>query len=516
MNQRLLINAALLATVAALGGCMSATSPATGRSFYSPVSESQEAQIGAEEHPKILQEFGGEYREIPNLNAYVNRIGQAVAQNAERKDVKYTFTLLNTDDINAFALPGGYVYITRGLVGLANNEAEVAGVLGHEIGHVNARHTAERMGAQQKAEVLGAIGVLLGSVLGGETGGQLAAGAANELGSDYLGTFSQQQEFEADSLGVRYLARTSYDPQAMATFLNSLNNETNLEAKLAGGQASPNALDQMKMSHPRTPERVQRAIAEANVPVANPVTNRDALLNAIDGIMFGTDPKEGVIKGRQFIHPGLRFAFAAPKGFRLKNTPSQVLGKGDNAYMIFDLPETVPVGSMADYVAGQWEKGAKVQNLQTFQANGLEAATGLVQGSLNNQRVIARLVAIRYDARHVYRFTFVAPPELFDAKDDAFIAAAQTFRQTTVAEVSGYKPMRLRVVTVQPGDTVESLASRMAMTKGKADWFRVLNSLKPGQQLQAGQRVKIVTGGAADLSALPPPDDAGLVAMAAR
>src|SRR6185369_6598048 len=134
-----------------------------------------------------------EYQEIPNLNAYVNRIGQAVALNAERKDVKYTFTVLDSEDINAFALPGGYVYITRGLLGLANNEAEVAGVLGHEIGHVNARHTAERMGQQQKAGIWSAIGVAAATLLLGDTGGQLATVGANEIGSDYLGTFSQQQ-----------------------------------------------------------------------------------------------------------------------------------------------------------------------------------------------------------------------------------------------------------------------------------------------------------------------------------
>jgi predicted Zn-dependent protease len=151
---RKLIPAALLLATAsiALAGCMSATSPATGRQFYTNIDESQESQIGAEEHPKILAEFGGAYDEKPNLSAYVTQLGNAVAQNAERKDVKYTFTVLNTEDINAFALPGGYVYITRGLLTLANNEAEIAGVLGHEIGHVNARHTAERAGQQQTAQ----------------------------------------------------------------------------------------------------------------------------------------------------------------------------------------------------------------------------------------------------------------------------------------------------------------------------------------------------------------------------
>src|SRR6185295_2058535 len=227
-------------------------------------------------------EFGGQYSEKPNLGGYVSQVGQFVAKNAERKDVQYTFTVLNSDEINAFALPGGYVYITRGLLALANNEAEIAGVLGHEIGHVNARHTAERAGKQQTTQILGALGVLLGTAVGGDTGGQLAGAAAGEIGADYLGHFSQQQEFEADSLGVRYLSRASYDPQAMASFLDSLNNETHLEAKIAGNEAAADAYS-MKQSHPRTPERVQRAIAEANIPVQGAVINRDRFLQQIDG-----------------------------------------------------------------------------------------------------------------------------------------------------------------------------------------------------------------------------------------
>ncbi len=273
---KILAAALLLGTASvALAGCSTATSPATGRQFMTPISESQENQIGAEEHPKILAEFGGAYAEKPSLNAYVSQLGNAVAANAERKDVEYTFTVLNTEDINAFALPGGYVYITRGLLTLANNEAEIAGVLGHEIGHVNARHTAERAGQQQNAQIGAAIALILGQMVGGDTGGQLAGGLANEVGADYLGHFSQQQEFEADSLGVRYLTKASYDPQAMASFLDSLNNETHLEARIAGNEAAADAYS-MKQSHPRTPDRVQKAIAEANVPVADPVVNRDA------------------------------------------------------------------------------------------------------------------------------------------------------------------------------------------------------------------------------------------------
>jgi predicted Zn-dependent protease len=491
--------AVLLASVAVtLSGCSYATSPATGKQFLSPISESQESQIGAEEHPKILAEFGGAYSEKANLNAYVNQLGQAVAANAERKDVKYTFTLLNSDEINAFALPGGYVYITRGLLSLANNEAEVAGVLGHEVGHITARHTAARAGQAQGAQygVLGAV--LLGQLLGGDTGGQLLGGLAQEGAENYLGKYSQNQEFEADSLGVRYLTRASYDPQAMASFLDSLNNETRLQASLAGNAAAADAYS-MKQSHPRTPDRVQRAIAEANVPVAAAQTNRDRFLQQIDGMLFGTDPREGVIKGSTFIHPGLRFAFDAPSGMKLKNAPDKVIGAAKNAVMIFDIADPAPSGSLAQYVA----EGGKVSDVQTFQVNGMEAATGIAKGTLNDTPVAVRLVAIRQSAKTVYQFVYATPPNNFNAMDERFLASAQSFREISAQEAAGYPAKRIRVITVQPGDTVASLSRQMQVDEAPTEWFRVLNHLGANDQLQAGQKVKIVVAGNAQISRIP-------------
>jgi predicted Zn-dependent protease len=485
--------APLLLALAALGltGCSYATSPATGRQFLSPVSEKQEAQIGAEEHPKILAEFGGRYDEKPNINAYVSQVGQAVARNAERKDVTYTFTVLNSDEINAFALPGGYVYVTRGLVALANNEAELAGVLGHEIGHVNARHTAERMGQQQTASILSTLGVAAATILGGDTAGQLATGVAQQGSAIYLGQYSQSQEFEADSLGVRYIAKTGYDPQAMATFLDSLDQDTHLEAKEAGNPEAADAYS-MTQSHPRTPDRVQRAIAEANVPVANPATNRDRFLGQIDGMIWGSDPREGVIKGATFIHPGLRFAFDAPKGMKLANAPSEVIGQGGNAVLVFDLADPAPSGALADYITSGWQKGAKIQNVQSFQVNGMEAATGLAQATIDDTPVAVRLVAIRKSAQEVYRFLYATPPGNFAAADKTFMASAQSFREISAQDAAAYKPKRIQVVAVQPGDTVTSLARRMQTDEAQADWFRVLNHLPANAGLQAGQKVKLI------------------------
>jgi predicted Zn-dependent protease len=502
-ESRTILSAALLIGAAVtLGGCATQTSPATGRQFYSSMGTQQEASVGAEEHPKILAEFGGAYEEKPNLNAYVTQLGNAVAKNAERKDVEYTFTVLNTEEINAFALPGGYVYITRGLLTLANNEAEVAGVLGHEIGHVNARHTAERMGQTQKAQIGAAVAQILGQVVGGDTGGQLAGAAANEIGADYLGHYSQQQEFEADSLGVRYLTKARYDPQAMASFLDSLNNETHLEARIAGNEAAADAYS-MKQSHPRTPDRVQRAIAEADVPVEDPIVNRDRLLQQIDGMAWGPDPRDGVIKGATFIHPGLKFAFDAPSGMKLKNSPDAVVGQSDNAAMIFDLAPAAPSGALAQYVASQWQEGAKVSDVQSFQVNGMEAATGIAKGAINDTPVAIRMVAIRQSAKVVYRFLYATPPSSFNTMDKQFIASAQSFREISAEEASGYAPKRIRVVTVKEGDTVASLSQQMQVDDDPAGWFTVLNHLAANAQLQPGQKVKLIVQGSPQVSALP-------------
>jgi predicted Zn-dependent protease len=495
--------ALLLATTSiALAGCATATSPATGRQFSSPISEAQESQLGAEEHPKILAQFGGAYEEKPNLNAYVTQLGNAVAANAERKDVQYTFTVLNSEEINAFALPGGYVYITRGLLTLANNEAEVAGVLGHEIGHVNARHTAERMGQAQKASILSTLGVAAATLLGGETAGQLAQGVAQESSEVYLGKHSQAQEFEADSLGVRYLTKASYDPQAMATFLDSLNNETHLEARIAGDEAAADAYS-MKQSHPRTPDRVQRAIAEAGAPVEGAVVNRDRYLQQIDGMAWGPDPRDGVIKGTTFIHPALRFAFDAPSGMKLQNSPEAVVGQGNNAAMIFDLASPAPGGSMAQYVTSEWQEGAKIADVQTFQVNGMEAATGVAKGTINDTPVAIRMVAIRQSAEVVYRFLYATPPANFNAMDQQFIASAQSFREISAEEASDFAPKRIRVVTVKEGDTVQSLAQQMQIEDDPVGWFTTINHLGANAPLQAGQKVKLIVTGSPQVSALP-------------
>src|SRR5262245_34827290 len=365
-RQLALLTVALGALVSGCG--TTSTSPATGRTFSSPISEQQEAKLGREEHPKILEEFGGEYKEKPELTAYVSSVGQFIAATSERKDVKYTFTVLNTPDVNAFAVPGGYIYTTRGLLALANNEAELASVLGHETGHITARHTAERAGQAQQTQ-LGVLGAtLLGAVLGGQTGADLAGSAVGGYQQYRLAGYSQEQEFEADSLGVRYMKRATYDPQASASFLSSLRAQTQLEAKLAG--KDPNVVDDTNMlaSHPRTVDRVERAIQEAGGAQPGGMLERDIYLAKIDGLMFGDDPAQGVIAGQKFVHPPLRFAFEVPSGYKLINLPDVVAIKGPQGTLgNLSLANPQPSGSLTAAMQNYDPKGRIVfDNIEQF------------------------------------------------------------------------------------------------------------------------------------------------------
>lgn len=488
-----------LVTIAAgvlAGGCATATSPATGRTFSTPISEQQEAALGREEHPKILKEFGGEYKEKPDLNTYVASVGQFVAATSERKDVQYNFTVLNTPDVNAFAVPGGYIYITRGLVALADNEAELASVLGHETGHITARHTAERVGQAQQTQI-GVLGAtLLGAVLGGQTGAELAGGLASQYGQVRLAGYSQDQEFEADSLGVRYMKRATYDPQAAASFLAALRAQTQLEAQIAG--KDPNAIDDHNMmaTHPRTIDRVQRAIQEAGGVQPGAMLEHDIYLSKIDGMMFGDDPAQGVIAGNRFVHPPLRFAFEVPSGYKLINLPDVVAIKGPKGTLgNLTLASPQPAGSLTAALQNYDPKGNIVfGNIESLTINGMEAATAVTRVNTKSGNANYRAVLVRHPSGKVYEFVFLSLADLGARYDGDFQKIAFSFRQIDGNEAAQYnRPQRIRIVTVKAGDTVQSLSSRMVMEDEKEGWFRILNGLTDGQQVQAGQKVKIVT-----------------------
>ena len=460
-----------------------ATAPGTGRTIFTGgLSEEGEADLGRQEHPKVLAGYGGAYDD-PELNRYVSSVGDFLVQTSERSDLKFTFTILDTPIVNAFALPGGYVYITRGLLSLAENEAELAGVLGHEIGHVTARHTAERYGQTVAANV---AGVGLGVLLGGE-----AAQAGGALGGLLLRSYSREQEFEADMLGGRYLARAGYDTAAMAGFLSQLQAHSRLEAELAGQPEKADSFNIMQ-THPRTADRIERALEQAGAtPVADPLVAQNVYFDKIDGMIYGDKPDEGYIRGRSFAHPKLKFAFEVPAGFRLYNQSQAVVardGEGKAAIQ-FDRAPKPYGGSMTDYLTKVWGANVRLSGVEAITVNGIPAATASVSGNGKDYR----LVALRYDSNAIYRFIFLSASDRTAAMNVPFRETTYSFRKLSDAEAAALKPQRLRIYEVKAGDSPAKIAARMPFEEDNLKRFLVLNAFTERTALQPGRRVKIVT-----------------------
>jgi predicted Zn-dependent protease len=468
-----------------LAGC--ANNPATGgTAFTGGLSQSQEIQMGRENHPKIIKEFGGEYG-TPALKRYVDGIGQLLSKTSERPDLKFTFTVLNSDIVNAFATAGGYVYITRGLMALADHEAQLAGVLAHEIGHITALHHARRHGQS----ILANIGLAAVGILGGREIAKVGQLGATTL----LQSFSRENEYEADELGVRYLSRVGFDPTAMAGFLGKLRSNSRLS--VLRRSESPDKVDQFNYlaTHPAPAARVQRATALARKKnVKNPMTARDIYLSKLDGLLYSNDPAEGFIRGKDFLHPKLRFAFTVPDGFNLRNSNKAVYALGPNkSRIIFDRAGKPVDGTMENYVGRVWGSKMRLRDMETVRVNGLEAATATTQVRTNNGTFNARLTAFRVDTKTIYRMIFLTAGADTNGLTTGLRRTTYSFRRLSPAEASRLRPLVLRIVTVQRGDTVGSLARRMPYSDFKLERFEVLNGISRNDRLRRGQKLKMVT-----------------------
>ena len=456
------------------------------------MSEDEEKQAGAADHPKILKAYGGEYGS-PALKFYVNNIGKALAAVSEVPELLYTFTILNDEKVNAFALPGGYVYITRGLLALAENEAEIAGVLAHEIGHITARHGAERRSTAMATQ----IGLTVLGVIGSAVGVPTGVGQAVSYGAQAaVQGFSREQELEADMLGVRYMTRLGYSPDGLTTFFNKMSTHSILEAKTRG---KAGVQHNIMSTHPRTEDRITQAIKLAKTKkIANPIIGRDAYLARIDGLIFGDDPEQGIRNGRTFTHPKLRIQFKVPPGFAMVNSKDKLEAFGpDNSKIIFDManPESVrQSGGLKNYLVSQWGKNIELKDVEDIDINGMESATGVgVLQTSAGPRVI-RLIAIKSDAKSVYRMLFVTLPDKTAKFSTDLQRTTYSFRRLSPSEANSIRPLTIKTVRVRPGDTVASLSQRMPIETYGREWFQLINSLKPNDQLKVGQTVKIISG----------------------
>lgn len=441
-----------------------------------------ERQQGAQAHPQIVQQFGGAM--TGPVADYVRGVGQkiAVQSGGGARPQDYTVTLLNSNVNNAFAIPGGYVYITRQLLALMNDEAELAFVMGHEVAHVAARHGQKR---QTRAALSNILAGLAGAVTGSQIVGQ-GAGVVAQLTT--LG-FSREQEREADSLGVRYLTSAAYDPLASGDILAALGAQTALEARLKGQSGAEPS--RWLSTHPATGERVARIRAEAKTFVAKAgarAHNREAFLKAIDGLPYDDDATQGVVQGRSFRHASLQVALDAPQGFTISNGAEAVTGSGPNGTS-FELRMADGRADLNAIAAARWQQlGLQPRAMQASRINGLEALVGSTQAQTNAGPVDAVLTVYRWTPQLAFTLISVAPP----GQGAVVAPVAASLRRLSPQDAAGIRTRRVQVVKVAAGDTLASLAARMAYDDSKLERFLTLNQLPPGAALRPGEAVKLV------------------------
>ncbi len=489
-------NKALLAGAAfvPLCGCVT-TNPATGgTSFTGFMDQDDEIRLGQQEYPKLVAQFGGAY-ENQRLQSYITSIGNDVASRSEVTDLPYEFTVLDSPIVNAFALPGGKIAISRGLLALASNEAEVAGVLAHEVGHVTARHTAQRIASAQAAQV-GVMGAtILGAVLGGSLGAQAGQQLTGTAATVAIQGYSRSQELEADELGIRYMSRARYDPEAMVEFLATLRDNSRLDAEMAG--RSPDDVDDFDImaTHPQPVERVRQATSlAANAYIPDGRLDRAEYLQEINGMIYGDSPKQGIVRGNSFEHPKLRFAFDAPQGYSLINQPNAVIARGpQGAQMVFTMARMQNSRDPVSYIRNEWAKGANLGNEQAITVNGLQGATATVRQRQNGRDISFRLVAIEADRGRVYRMLYATPVSVAGQLDSSIRDSVYSFRRLSAEEASKIKPFRVIVVPVDQSDSVERLASTMPYGRFNDDVFRLINDLGERDTLAGVDEIKVVT-----------------------
>lgn len=429
------------------------------------------------ENARILASYGGAY-ENPKLQSLIEQTVAKLVAASERPELKYRVTLLNSPAINAFALPNGSLYVTRGLVALANDKAELASVLAHEMGHVIARHAAIR---EEQARQAAIISHVVSDVLTDPNAGALAL-AKSKL---TLASFSRAQEFEADGIGVGMSARAGFDAFGASRFLASMQRN----AELRSGQTDPRAIDFLS-SHPGTADRVKNALANARQYSAPGGGIRDhaEYLDDLNDMVYGEDQSEGFVRGRRFVHPKLGFTFTAPPGFTLDNTAQAVLGlkEGGGEAMRLDVVSVPAEQPLTAYLKSGWMDKVDPASIEDITINGFPAATATAGGD----NWSFRIYAVRFGS-DVYRFIFATKSKSAQI-DRQFRDSVMTFRRLSLQESSQIRPLRLQIVTVADGDTPEKFAQQMAVPDRALDTFRVLNGLGPNDKLTPGTKVKIV------------------------
>jgi predicted Zn-dependent protease len=451
-----------------------------------PVSQ-REREIGAEHHPQLLAHFGGAY--AGGEAGYLDRLGQKVATAADLEG-QCTFTLVNTDVVNAFAVPGCYIYVTRGLMGIVNSEAELASVLAHELGHIAANHS-ER---QQRRALFRGLGVAAIEAL---SGSERLSRIAQQAAGLFTLRYSRKHEYEADELGLTYLANAGYDPGAAVGMLGALGRHQQFVAATRGRDESGSSIPEWALTHPLTENRIARARAAADAPTASDADlpdNKLEYLREVDGLLYGDDPAQGFVMGRRFAHPVMRIGFEAPPGFTLTNSPQAIMIEGPDGLQGEFSGGPLPSAGLRAYAEGLLsnmlrdvpaERGpVRRIEVNDVPAVRLDALVRTGQGA-----VAVSLAAYQGAENYAYHFLIVSRPGTAPA--ETIGALFSSFRMLTPAEAAGLRPRRIRTLLVGPGDKIRTLAARMAADEPLAH-FLMLNGRSADEELKPGEIVKLV------------------------
>jgi predicted Zn-dependent protease len=473
--------AAVLSFVSALLIVACATNPATGRRQLILMSEAEEIQLGKQTDAEVRKQMGT--YDDRELQQYVERVGRRLVQSSKRPNLPWTFAVVDESAVNAFALPGGFIYLTRGILPFLQNEAEMAAVLGHEIGHVDGRHSAEAYSNQTFA----GGGLALLGILVPETR-PFAEAASVSLGLLFL-RHSRNAELEADQLGVRYVASHGWSPEGMPGLLTTL-------ARLDQASGTTRGVPNWMLTHPPAADRVERIReAVAAAPASGAATNQAELEQHLDGVVFGDSRADGFVRGSEFLHPELRFAVRFPEGWQVMNGPQQVVAtRAENSSIAMLLQLTPSTGSPQQTATAVTSKaGFQEVRGQATRVNGLDAYLGVYQGVVNNRQTQMQAAVIR-SGDQTYLVAGLAPAAEYGSVSSAFSTSIASFRSLSRDEADRLQPDRIEFYQARPGDTWDSL-SRRGGGRISPSTLAIMNGVDPGTPPRAGSRLRVVVGG---------------------
>jgi predicted Zn-dependent protease len=489
LNKTFRASLLVLAVAAALSGCSS--NPVTGRPDLVFQSESGEVKRSKEVHPMIMQQFGGPY-EDPKLQEYVNEVGQRTAKASHRPELEYHFMVLDSEDINAFTTGGGYVYVTRGIMNYLNSEAELAAVLGHEVGHVTARHPVR----QQSKSTLSNIGA---AAVGIFTGSADLAGLANYAGAALVSGYGRDQELEADRLGAEYLVKVGYNPEHMIDVVRLLKNQEMFElARAREEKREPRVYHGVFATHPDNDQRLSEVVKAAEKLKGGPTDNLDAgrekYLKTIEGLPMGPSRSQGVLKGNRFYHADLGMTIAFPSGWNVENQAQRVIAVSPQKDSVLQMQTQAPPPNTGpkEFLSRLLSRSSAGQ-AEPIEINGLQGYTALVRTANTDFGVVPARYVVIYHNNLAYVFAGASKASTGTPKADAlFMSAVKTFRRLKQNEFALAEPYKIKTLRASETTRVADLAKTSPLPEYAEQQLRLLNDLYPNKEPQAGQLMKVV------------------------